>query len=217
VNVASDLPCPLCGGIDSEFFAEDRQRQYLRCPACALVFVPPRFHLDPAREKAEYDLHQNNPADPGYRRFLSRLCQPLCERLPGPSTGLDFGCGPGPTLSLMLEEAGHEVALYDPFYAPDPGALKGRYGFITASEVVEHLVRPGRELARLWELLEPGGYLGVMTGLVRDVEAFRGWRYKDDLTHICFFSRATWHWWARRQGAELELPEDGVILLRRVR
>jgi len=27
------------------------------------------------------------------------------------SLGLDFGSGPGPTLSLMLEEQGHRVAI----------------------------------------------------------------------------------------------------------
>jgi len=209
------VECPLCGSPDSRDWFEDRRRPYLRCQQCQLVFVPPAYHLEPEQEKAEYDLHDNNPGDPGYRRFLSRLCQPLCERFPDPSRGLDFGSGPGPTLSLMLAEAGHGMAIYDPFYAPDREVLEQDYDFITATEVVEHLRRPGRELACLWSRLRPGGYLGIMTKLVKDREAFAGWHYKSDPTHICFFSRPTWQWWADLQAAQLEFVADDVILLQR--
>jgi SAM-dependent methyltransferase len=173
------------------------------------------YFPDRAREKAEYDLHTNSPEDAGYRKFLSRLSDPLCDRLPRACRGLDFGCGPGPTLSVMLAEAGHDISLYDPFYAPDTSTLRGQYDFITASEVVEHLQRPGQELTLLWRLLRPGGYLGLMTKLVRDVEAFAGWHYKNDVTHVCFFSTATWQWWSASVGASLEILGDDVILLRK--
>ena len=34
--------------------------------------------------------------------------------------GLDFGCGPGPALTLLMEEAGFaKMNLYDPFYFAD--------------------------------------------------------------------------------------------------
>jgi hypothetical protein len=207
--------CPLCGSTDGNFFHRDKRREYLRCGVCSLVYVPPQYFPDRAREKAEYDLHTNSPEDAGYRKFLSRLGDPLCERLPASSRGLDFGCGPGPTLSVMLAEAGHELSLYDPFYAPDTSTLAGQYDFITASEVVEHLQRPGQELALLWRLLRPGGYLGLMTRLVRDAGAFAGWHYKNDVTHLCFFSTATWQWWSASVGASLEILGDDVILLRK--
>ena len=63
--------------------------------------------------------------DAGYRRFLSKLADPLMARLAPGARGLDYGCGPGPALAAMLREAGHEVALYDPFFAPDPAPLSG--------------------------------------------------------------------------------------------
>jgi hypothetical protein len=211
---ASSL-CPLCGGMESTFFHRDKRREYQRCGCCQLVYVPAQYFPDRAREKAEYDLHTNSPEDVGYRKFLSRLGDPLCDRLPTGSRGLDFGCGPGPTLSVMLTEAGHDVALYDPFYAADTSTLTGQYDFITATEVVEHLQRPGKELALLWGLLRPGGYLGVMTKLVRSAEAFAGWHYKNDVTHVCFFSTASWQWWSGSVGASLEILGDDVILLRR--
>lgn len=211
--------CPLCGAGDAPSFHRDRRRQYLRCADCALIFVPPRHFLSPRAEKAEYDLHRNSPEDAGYRRFLGRLFQPLSERLAPRSRGLDFGSGPGPTLSVMLEEAGHDVALYDPFYAPNLHLLRvgaGRpYDFITASEVLEHLQRPRFELDRLWACLRPGGWLGVMTKLALGPEEFAQWHYKNDSTHVVFFSAATFRWLADRWSADLTFIGQDVMLLRK--
>lgn len=113
----------------------------------------------------------------------------------------------------MLEEAGHHMTLYDPFYQPDQAVLAARYNFVTATEVVEHLFHPGPELELLWNKLEAGGYLALMTKLVLGVEAFAGWHYKNDPTHVCFFSVATWQWWALQHNASLEILGSDVILL----
>ena len=208
--------CPLCSAPDTIDYWQDRRRSYRQCTRCELVLVPPQFHLTPVQERAEYDLHQNDPDDEGYRQFPSRLALPLLERLSAGSHGLDFGCGPGPALARMLEESGHRVALYDVFYAPDDSVLAGCYDFITATEVVEHLAAPGAELERLWLLLKPGGWLGVMTKLVRDRDAFAGWHYKNDPTHISFFSRPSWRWWAGQVGAGLTFLGDDVMLLQKL-
>jgi len=212
--------CPLCGGLSVASYHRDKFRAYSSCPACQLVFVPPAFHLSAAEEKAYYDLHENRPDDPGYRRFLGRLFTPLKDCLAPNSRGLDFGCGPGPALAKMFEEAGHSVALYDIHYAPDETVLTARYDFITLSEVVEHLAEPGRELDRLWAALVPGGVLGVMTKRVRDAQAFKTWHYITDPTHICYFSDATFRWladrWSRNGApATLILAGDDVVLIRK--
>jgi len=209
------LSCPLCEAGDLLPFHEDKHRSYIRCRTCQLVFVPPAFFLSPEEEQAHYDLHENDPADQRYRTFLSRLCTPLLKRLAPHSSGLDFGSGPGPTLSVMLQEAGHRVALYDRFYADDPSVFEQQYDFITASEVVEHLHHPGSELKRLWNRLRPGGVLGIMTKLVADQQAFRSWHYIRDPTHVCFFSTATWGWLAAEWGAEHEQIGADITLLRK--
>jgi SAM-dependent methyltransferase len=205
--------CPFCGFAGGEFYASDRKRDYLSCLRCQLVFVPPCHYLSAEQERAEYDLHDNNVEDPGYRRFLSRLAQPLVSRLPPGASGLDFGCGPGPALAAMLTEQGLRVALYDIFYAPDPEVLQHSYDFVCATEVVEHLHSPGEELARLWQMIKPGGWLGIMTKLVLSPQAFAQWHYKNDPTHVCFFSEATWRWWASEMAAELVFEGSDVILL----
>ena len=204
--------CPLCREETNEEFYQDQRRNYVVCRHCQLVFVPPAQYLRESDEKAAYDHHQNSPTDPDYRRFLSRLFLPLQDRLVPNSQGLDFGSGPGPTLSIMFEEIGHTVTIYDYFYAKDPVALQQPYDFITATEVVEHLHDPATILTLLWTLLNPGGYLGLMTKLVRDQEAFANWHYKNDLTHVCFFSRATFKWLADQWQAELEFFNSDVML-----
>lgn len=185
------------------------------CSECQLVFVPGEFHLSEQQERAEYDLHQNSPSDVNYRRFLSRLLIPLSLRLSPPASGLDFGCGPGPTLSVMLEEAGHFMSVYDKFYADDESVLRQKYGFITCTETIEHLHDPAHVFDKLMSLLEPGAYLGIMTKLVTSQDAFLKWHYKNDLTHICFYSQSTCRWIANRYGCDLEFPDKDVILFRK--
>ncbi|MEA3334433.1 MAG: class I SAM-dependent methyltransferase [Chloroflexota bacterium] len=204
--------CPLCSSDSAELYHNDRWRPYYRCNTCSLVFVPPAFHLSAEKEKAQYNLHENSPDDPGYRRFLSRLFLPMQERLPAGSHGLDFGSGPGPALPLMFEEAGHLVSTYDPFFADDPRLLQQHYDFITASEVVEHLSHPGEVLEQLWQCVRPGGTLGIMTKLVIDREAFASWHYIRDLTHISFFSLDTLQWLAEKWHATIEVVDRDVIL-----
>ncbi|MYL22482.1 methyltransferase domain-containing protein [Halomonas alkaliantarctica] len=211
--------CPLCLAQTSELYHCDQRpqcvRHYYQCATCALVFVPPPWHLSADEEKAHYDRHENSPLDAGYRRFLGRLLTPLNEKLFPGARGLDFGSGPGPTLSLMFEEAGHPMAIYDPFYAPDTSVLNDRYDFITATEVVEHLSAPGEVLAMLASRLPPGGYLGLMTKRVKDPTAFARWHYIQDPTHVVFFSESTFRWWARENGFAVEFPGPDTVIMQK--
>jgi len=217
-SLTNNPACPLCHGTDVVDYHRDAHREYLNCRTCNLVFVPPSQHLSVGDGKAYYDLHDNRPDDPGYRHFLDRLFTPLNQRLKATAHGLDFGCGPGPTLSGMLEEAGHSVALYDPYYAPDDSVLSANYDFVTLSEVIEHLAEPGLELDRLWNSLRSGGWLAIMTKRVRDPDAFKTWHYITDPTHICFFSEETFRWlsgrWALMETpATLVIAGDDVVLV----
>ena len=206
--------CPLCRSRCNGLFHNDDHRDYLKCAVCQLVFVPPFSYLSPDEERAQYDLHENDPADERYRAFLSQLFNPVIEQLPPNCHGLDFGCGPGPTLSVMFEEAGHRMSLFDPFYANNPAVFEQQYDFITSSEVFEHLHHPAHELDRLFGSLKPGGVLGVMTQLVRDQPSFANWHYIQDPTHVCFYSDATLLWVATRWKVELTQVGKSVALFR---
>ncbi len=215
LNIKNQI-CPLCKEDDASMFFRDRRRDFFLCPICNLIFVSSLQFLSSEAEKAEYDLHQNAPNDQGYRQFLSRIFIPMQEKLSPGSCGLDFGAGPGPTLSVMFEEAGHFMAIYDHFYSKDSSVLEKQYDFITATEVVEHLHNPRKELDRLWSCLKTGGSMGVMTKLTIGREAFAKWHYKNDLTHVCFFSRLTLKWLAARWQAELTfVDKDAAIFFKR--
>ena len=209
------MACPLCHKEEVGPYAEDNLRSYLNCRVCDLVFVPREHWLSASEEKAIYDLHENDENDPGYRKFLSRLTQPLLERLGEQKQGLDFGCGPGPALARVMEEAGHAMALFDLFYYNRPGLLDVDYDFICTTEVVEHFQAPGAEFEALFKRLRPGGWLGIMTKLVKDPQAFKNWHYIRDLTHISFYSRTTFAWLARQFNAHVEILGNDVILMQK--
>lgn len=207
--------CPLCGSEENAHFYQDKKRDYWRCQQCALVFVDAVFHLNPDEEKAVYDLHENNPHDEGYQRFLSRLVEPLAKRLPRHAKGLDFGCGAGSALPLLMKQQGHAMRLYDVYFFPDKAPLSEQYDFLTATEVIEHLCSPKNEWQQWLNLVKPGGWIGLMTKMVIDLEAFARWHYKHDPTHVSFFSRETFQYLAERDNLELEFVGNDVILLRK--
>ncbi|MFK5893254.1 MAG: class I SAM-dependent methyltransferase [Pseudomonadota bacterium] len=217
--------CPLCTKIQSSAYYCDHKRDYLHCDVCQLVYVPAEFHLTAAQEKKQYDFHTNNPADQNYRQFLSRLFIPLSNQLLAGSTGLDFGSGPGPTLSVMFEEVGFSMFIYDKFYAKNDSVFENNYDFITATEVIEHLKNPAQEIKRLLSKIKTGGYLGIMTklidnslleqSLIEKQERFKNWHYKNDLTHICFYSQETFFWIARQYQLSVEFIGADVIILKK--
>jgi cyclopropane fatty-acyl-phospholipid synthase-like methyltransferase len=203
--------CPLCSSADIHGFYSDKTREYLRCGVCSLIFVPAMYFLSEQEEKQRYDTHQNSPEDQNYRKFLDRTFLSMQKMLSPGSCGLDFGSGPGPTLSVMFQEAGHTVSIYDRFYAQDPSVFQKEYDFITATEVLEHLHRPQEELDRLWACLKQDGKLGIMTKLFADGEDFSSWYYKNDPTHIRFFSELTFRWLAHKWQAEIDLIDKDVV------
>lgn len=213
--MTASLSCPLCRTAQSRLFARDKQRDYYCCDACQLVFVPPAFHLSPAAEKQRYDTHQNVATDPGYRDYLNRLAQPLLSLLPQPSHGLDYGSGPDSALIPLLEAQRHQMAIYDVYYANDPAVLEQRYDFVTCSEAIEHFNRPAQAWRQLWSLVRPGGWLAIMTQLRDEVDDFIGWYYKNDPTHIAFYSRPTFTWLAQRDGLQAHFYDHSVVLLQR--
>ncbi len=212
--------CPLCGTEEPEAYFRDQNRAYVQCTGCKLVYVPRCFHLSPEEEKAEYDKHQNDLNDDGYRRFLSRLFEPLQEHLISQgrrhAKGLDFGCGPGPLLAEMFREQRHSMHVYDHFYAPHAEVLEMDYDFITCTETVEHLSQPGEVLEQLWQQILPGGWLGLMTKRVIDQQTFANWHYRHDPTHICFFSDQSFRWLQRRWQCELEFIGKDVMIFHKV-
>lgn len=190
--------------------------RYWRCAFCdACMILDPAQLPSPEVERAHYLTHENDPADPRYRKFLSKLATPLLTRLEPASSGLDYGCGPGPALAAMLREAGHDVALYDPFFYSDEGALARSYDFIACTEAIEHFHRPADEFDRLDTLLRPGGWLALMTAFRPADEKFADWHYRKDPTHVVFYNEATLRAVATTRNWSCEFPAPDVALMRK--
>jgi hypothetical protein len=209
--------CPLCGRRGCTAFALVQGRRYLDCPDCRLVHLAPEHHPTLAEERAHYGTHRNDPDDPAYRAFLDRLAVPLADRVPRPARGLDFGSGPAPTLSRMLDEQGYSMDIYDPIFAPDEGVFDRSYDFVTCTEVVEHFAEPRREFDRLDRLVRPGGWVAIMTEVLAPGRDFETWRYARDPTHLCFFRSASIEWVAVHFGWSLEVPHPNVAIYRKAR
>ncbi len=207
-------PCPLCSGGASTLFAVVQGADYFDCPMCGLVFKDPEKRPGPAEEIAEYCLHNNDITEPGYRRHLQKLTDPLSKRLPPGAKVLDFGCGPTRTISVLMAESGITAADYDPCFFNSPDALAETYDAITCSEVVEHFYNPLAGFETLKSLIRPGGIIGVMTKQLLPGIDFEIWQYVRHPSHVCFYRPETLKWVADRFAWRLEIEGPDVALFR---
>jgi len=207
--------CPVCRASGARRLLEVDDRTYWRCRICDATFLDPSQRLSRDDEVSHYQHHENDPDDPRYRRFLSKLADPLLAKLKPGMTGLDYGCGPGPALAAMFEEAGLEMVLFDPFFRNDPTVLDQHFDVITLSEVAEHLFEPADVFDSLGDKLKPGGWLGVMTCFQTDDERFATWHYRRDPTHVIFYRPSTLQVVAEKRGWRCEIPRKDVALMQK--
>ncbi|MBC7540027.1 MAG: class I SAM-dependent methyltransferase [Bacteriovorax sp.] len=183
------------------------------CSHCGLVFKNPLLHWNATQDFERYSTHNNNEQDQGYIDFLNCLVDPLVDFLPENFEALDFGCGPGPTLSLLLKEKGGVVENYDPLFFPNLEALKRTYEVVTSSEVVEHFKTPVEDWELLASLVKPNGLLAVKTLLISDKIDYKSWWYKNDPTHVVFYREETLVYLANRFHLEIIFNDNKSVII----
>lgn len=193
--MSSETPCPLCSS-KASFFHSFETKTYWQCPTCKAVFLHPDFYLNKTEERERYSLHENDVHDKAYQNFVKPLTDAVQEDFPKPSTGLDYGCGTGPVVAKILSDAGYPIKLYDPFFHDSDENLNQKYNFIICCEVMEHFHLPRKEFERLHGLLVPKGKLYCKTTLLDDnaKSDFKNWWYKNDPSHVFFYSEDTLNW-----------------------
>ena len=207
------MKCVVCKSCLVNFFTIVDSKTYWECRNCYAKFLDRGHFLDQVEEERHYLKHQNNINDTGYREFLSRLWNPLINKLSIGDKGLDFGCGNGPALSSMIGASGFGMDLYDPFFYPDKKIFKKSYDFITCTEVAEHFFDPHKEFDLLDGLLKAGGWLALMTCFLTDKRLFNNWHYRRDPTHVVFYSEKTFKVIAEQRQWTCEIPAKDVVLL----
>ena len=207
--------CPICSGTNVFSFQLIGSIEYFRCKTCLGLFTDPETRLSPVEEKERYSLHNNDVDDPDYRKFLSKLYDPLIKKLKKESRGLDYGCGPGPALASMLREAGFSVDIYDPYFFPDESYRDKEYDFITCTEAAEHFYEPQKEFNKLDQVLADKGILGIMTNFYEDTINFEDWYYRKDPTHVVFYTVKTLQCIAEERSWKADIQSKNVVFFKK--
>lgn len=207
--------CKLCH-YDGPFEQiNDRLNRTLnKCPHCKLVFAERDYLPRQTDEKARYEEHNNSIEDKGYVRFLMQAIHPALACLLPESKGLDYGCGPVPVLSQLLNKKGLTCMNFDPFFFPE--LPEGPFDYLFATECFEHFFEPEKEMQQICKLLNPAGLLIVMTDFWSEKVDFSKWYYSRDRTHVSFYSEHTFDWMAKKFGFEVVFSDHRrVIILRK--
>lgn len=206
--------CGLCQGQNLKVRVAPPERKYFECTDCGLIALDPQLRLPPNEERARYELHTNSFDECGYKDFLNRLVAPLTKMLTPGMVGLDYGCGPGPTISYLMNESGFKVENFDPFFFPREFSDDDKFDFITCTEVIEHFFEPRIEFERIASLLKPGGFLGIMTGVFDESIDFNSWWYRKDPTHVSIYQSKTFSWIASNFGWQMSTPNKNVRIFK---
>ena len=103
--------CNLCRSNAASSFKTQDNKIYWSCGVCRCKYLDKLYLVKREEEEQRYLEHNNGIKDKAYRLFLSKLSDPLKEKIPLGSHGLDFGCGTGPALADMLTQDGYKVIL----------------------------------------------------------------------------------------------------------
>jgi hypothetical protein len=145
---------------------------------------------------------------------LRKLIDPVEKLISPDAKGLDYGSGPYPMLVKVMQEDGHDICAWDPYFEPRNELLMQKYDYITCCEVVEHFNKPSESWEQLIGLLKKDGILGVSTSLVPDDIAFEKWHYIRDDTHVSLYSLKTIQWICNHWGLNLITQDGAIIILR---
>ncbi len=203
--------CKICQSPITQQTVLKNGKIYHHCHQCDFSYLDPQFHLSPTKEKLRYDQHQNTSDNTKYTEIFKRFIETAIAPYPVTRV-LDYGCGPNPVLATMLKEHGYNSDIYDPYYFPTEPQAES-YDLITSTEVFEHLRNPLETLNHILKLLKSNAYLTIMTKFLCPIDQFSSWRYKDDTTHISFYSPKTFS-----QISDLDLIKTNnqdIVILRK--
>lgn len=148
---------------------------------------------------------------------------------------LDYGCGKYPNLSNLLKWNFEKLNIsvssnnYDKYFNNNLDYLGkdnyGAYGLITSIEVVEHFREPLKEFELLSKLLSNQSSLVIMTefipqNIIENIDNkeifndyFKDWWYKNDETHVCFYSTKTFEVLAKKFSFGITFNNESKVIV----
>ncbi len=203
------MNCILCNGETTSF-----ELIYHRCEQCFLVMKDHSLYLSKDEELHRYDMHRNDSMDLNYRNFILKAILPIAEF--SFNSHLDFGSGKSSVLVDYYKNKGSYSVPYDLYYFNDQKVFNEKFDLITMTEVIEHLKGPMFELERLVSILNTGGFLVVMTSFYCEDIDFKNWWYKNDFTHIAFYSHQTFEYIAKKFNLKIfYFDHKSVVILQK--
>jgi hypothetical protein len=213
--------CVICGGSATPHFEREvlgrHRARYFHCPHCVSIFVAEPHWLPEAYAEALNAFDTGSVArNLGFARLLTPLLYLHC----GPDFRyLDHGAGYG-LLVRMMRDIGFDYRWQDLharnlFARGFEGQDGDRYAAVSAFEVLEHLVDPSAEIARLADMADT---------LVFSTELWSGrppqpeeWYYFafQHGQHVMFYSRRTLEHLATRHGYRLISDGRGFHVMTR--
>jgi 2-polyprenyl-3-methyl-5-hydroxy-6-metoxy-1,4-benzoquinol methylase len=205
------------------------------CAQCGLGYTTPRVRADRLQEIYDLGYFTSESAgdfgyaryaddSPGYLRTFERKVKIVRKFVPAGSRILEVGCAAGFFLKAARDAGydAHGVEVSASILAHARDVLKldnlfegtvrdfpgkpGSYDAAALWDVVEHLADPLKDLARVRELLKPGGHLFVQTqdvsSLTRRVLGAK-WPHFKQLEHVYHFSPSTVTTLLERAGFEV--------------
>jgi len=195
------MNCILCNTKLLEPIHNEKPHRFYDCHCCGSIVRSTDTFPNDSIEIERYESHNNDVNDPRYQKFVSPITQAVQTDFDAQnSLGLDFGAGTGPVITKVLKDIGYHLNLYDPFFHPDTSVLNQNYDYIVCCEVIEHFHQPLKEFQLLKELLKPHGKLYCMTDIFRNQIAFENWYYKNDPTHVIFYTEKSLQWIQNKVG-----------------
>ncbi len=203
--------CKICGSETREFYDKQFDTNFYHCPNCEFISKDENSIISEVDELAIYNYHNNSIEDQHFVDYFKRfLDSAVMKHVGSGKKGLDFGSGPSPVLSMILErDYGYEMDIYDMFFSPEKTYIDKKYDLITCTEVIEHLKNPMEYFLLFKELLEGDGTLGIMTLFhANSDEEFCNWHYRRDRSHISFFTEKTMKVIGEKIGLELVFTDN---------
>lgn len=187
--------CKICNNKTKNILDIKTKKKYHQCLNCEYIYLDKEFYVDNMAEKKHYDKHHNNFESIGYVKMFNDLIDEFIEpNIKDIKTALDFGCGEGEVLPILLERHKIECDRYDIFYFPKKVYIDKKYDLIVSTEVFEHLTNPLKILKELLSHIKSDGYLLLMSAFHPDSDKeFLKWWYIRDITHIGFFNITTFN------------------------